>query len=94
MDQLPSRPELRKFGYAPGGYMGRCRECDTTVTDIDKRATCCLSCAEALFKEETTDKSYFPLKIEYLDGGTAIVYSPNAIPSGKAFKVLETQYKG
>lgn len=88
-----SRPELRKFGYAPGNYMGRCGSCATVVSGIDKRATCCLTCAESLFKEETTDGSYFPLHIEYVDGGTAVVYSPCSLPEGREFKVLETNYK-
>lgn len=93
--ELPARPELRRYGYAPGGYMGKCRECHNTVTDIDKRARCCLPCAEKLFAEETTEKSYFPLCIEYTDTGTtATVYSPDAIPTGRAFKILETQYNG
>lgn len=94
MEHTP-RPELIRYGYAPGNYMGRCRECDTVVSDIDKRATCCETCAMKLMREETTDKSYFPIRIEYTDTGTsAIVYSPDAIPSARSFKVLETNYHG
>lgn len=37
---------LLKYGYAPGSYMGRCRTCDTVQIDLDKRAMCCLACAE------------------------------------------------
>lgn len=92
-EELKPRPELLRYGYAPGNYMGRCHYCEKTVTGIDKRAICCLPCAELRLGEETTDGSYFPLRIEYLDGGTATVYAPSAIPSGRAFKVLETNYK-
>ena len=52
-----SRPELRKYGYAPGGYMGRCGSCDTVVTGIDKRASCCLPCAESKYVAEQATKN-------------------------------------
>lgn len=32
-------------GYAPGNYMGRCRECGVESFAFDKRASQCLSCA-------------------------------------------------
>lgn len=51
--ELPSRPELRQYGYAPGNYMGRCRVGEHTVHNIDKRASCCLECAEKLHKEKS-----------------------------------------
>lgn len=38
---------LVRFGYAPGRYMGRCRSCDETMVDCDKRATSCIQCAMA-----------------------------------------------
>lgn len=42
---------LKAYGYAPGGYMGRCHRCSKIVHDIDKRATSCLPCAEAAHAE-------------------------------------------
>lgn len=89
------RPELLRYGYAPGNYMITCRFCDKTASGVDKRAIRCEQCAMQAMREETTENSYFPLRIEYLDtGSTAIVYSPDAIPSARSFKVLETKYNG
>lgn len=34
-------------GYAPGGYMGKCRECGEAIDGVDKRASSCLKCAIA-----------------------------------------------
>lgn len=39
---------LKRFGYAPGGYMGRCCQCSTIAHDIDKRAITCRPCAETM----------------------------------------------
>lgn len=39
---------LKPYGYAPGGYMGRCHRCDTIAEFIDKRATTCRPCAEKM----------------------------------------------
>lgn len=50
---LPLREDLRKFGYAPGGYMIRCQVGAHTAIDCDKRASCCLECAEKLLAKET-----------------------------------------
>lgn len=37
---------LKPYGYAPGGYMSRCRDCGDTPI-MDKRAWRCRTCAEA-----------------------------------------------
>lgn len=37
--------DLRLYGYAPGDYMMRCRECGQQVYGVDKRAIRCLACA-------------------------------------------------
>lgn len=50
---LDTRPDLRRFGYAPGNYMGTCLAGNHTMTGLDKRATCCLECAERLLAEQT-----------------------------------------
>lgn len=52
-DVTPSdtRPDLRKFGYAPGGYMINCHYGSHKAT-ADKRASCCLECAEKQLKKE------------------------------------------
>lgn len=42
---------LVAYGYAPGGYMGRCRACGAERLDLDKRATRCRPCAEAAHAE-------------------------------------------
>ncbi len=54
---LPLREDLRKFGYAPGGYMIQCRVGSHTAIDCDKRASCCLECAEKLLAKETEHDS-------------------------------------
>lgn len=41
----PTGADLKPFGYAPGGYMVRCRHCDAIRADLDKRAWSCRSCA-------------------------------------------------
>ena len=51
LEECDPRPELRQYGYAPGGYMVICGQCKTTALDVDKRATCCLDCAEKIHKE-------------------------------------------
>ena len=40
-----SYEELRKWGFAPGGYMSYCSDCGRAHT-ADKRAWRCLACAE------------------------------------------------
>lgn len=47
-NELPLRPELRAYGYAPGNYMGNCAVGSHTMYNVDKRAQCCLTCAEKL----------------------------------------------
>lgn len=39
---------LKDYGYAPGGYMSRCRTCGDTPV-MDKRAWRCRPCAEAAY---------------------------------------------
>lgn len=39
---------LKNYGYAPGGYMTRCRTCGDTPI-MDKRAWRCRPCAEAAY---------------------------------------------
>jgi len=39
---------LKAHGYAPGGYMGRCRKCGDERIDMDKRAITCRACAERM----------------------------------------------
>lgn len=38
---------LKQYGYAPGNYMSHCRVCDNVVVGLDKRAICCLPCAQS-----------------------------------------------
>lgn len=60
MTNLDARPDLRKYGYAPGGYMIQCAVGQHTAIDCDKRASCCLVCAEAaLAKEEQASRKPF-----------------------------------
>src|SRR5690242_15515857 len=42
-DGIPSAWPLQ--GYAPGAYMGKCRDCGEEHCDLDKRAWRCLECA-------------------------------------------------
>lgn len=55
LDYEPEKWEhLKAYGYAPGGYMMTCRGCNTTVIDVDKRASRCKSCAtKAALKQPT-----------------------------------------
>lgn len=39
------RKELVPWGYAPGDYMGKCRDCEETMWNLDKRARRCERCA-------------------------------------------------
>jgi len=45
---------LHKYGYVPGGYMGKCHKCETVQFDMDKRATTCLRCATTMHEAEVT----------------------------------------
>lgn len=38
-------PKWPFFGFAPGNYMGKCRECAGHFMGMDKRAYRCLPCA-------------------------------------------------
>ena len=42
---------LKRYGYAPGHYMNKCHRCMQVVGDLDKRATICRPCAEAMDAE-------------------------------------------
>lgn len=61
-DQLPLREDLRPYGYAPGNYMGMCYTGNHQMTNVDKRATCCLECAEKI--HEGKEMSIAPLTTE------------------------------
>jgi len=37
--------DMRPWGWAPGNYMGHCRDCGEQWMDGDKRAWCCERCA-------------------------------------------------
>lgn len=50
MTENTDRPELRVYGYAPGSYSSLCYVGNHVADNIDKRATCCLDCAERLYK--------------------------------------------
>lgn len=41
----PTDQQLIAFGYAPGNYMSKCRYCQQTMRDTDKRASSCKPCA-------------------------------------------------
>lgn len=38
--------DLSDYGYAPGSYSGKCRECGVMMDAVDKRCHCCKACAE------------------------------------------------
>lgn len=38
-------PKWPLLGYAPGDYMGRCKDCNGRFFNMDKRAWQCLPCA-------------------------------------------------
>lgn len=47
---LTTVPDLRQYGYAPRDYSkGPCHSCGVRMTDVDKRAWRCRSCAEKLY---------------------------------------------
>ena len=48
----PDWQHLKRYGYAPGGYLARCRCCGEMVEFVDKRATCCLPCATQQYAAE------------------------------------------
>ena len=37
---------LQRYGFAPGNYMSKCGTCGFVVCGLDKRASCCRTCAE------------------------------------------------
>lgn len=39
------KPNWPLAGYAPGGYLGKCRDCGVDMADVDKRASQCFPCA-------------------------------------------------
>lgn len=41
---------LIAFGWAPGGYQGRCGKCGEMHSGSDKRSPCCQDCAESAFR--------------------------------------------
>lgn len=47
----PTDEQLVEYGYAPGGYMGRCLSCNSTTLNVDKRATSCRGCAVRRFQD-------------------------------------------
>jgi hypothetical protein len=47
-DEQGDWQHLKPYGYAPGGYMAKCYGCEKVVEFVDKRATRCRPCAEAL----------------------------------------------
>jgi hypothetical protein len=52
--------ELREFGYAPGGYISTCIDCNGEVWNVDKRCRVCRPCAikrrnTHLFRSSHTD---------------------------------------
>lgn len=47
----PTAEQLRDHGYAPGGYMVKCRDCGEHPWDLDKRATRCKACATAAWRK-------------------------------------------
>jgi hypothetical protein len=53
MNKPELRPELRPYGYAPGTYMGTCYVGSHVAENVAKRATCCLACAEQLYRVNT-----------------------------------------
>lgn len=48
--------ELIPFGYAPGGYMAACRDCEAVMWDVDKRASRCRPCAVAAWEADKVDE--------------------------------------
>lgn len=65
-DQLPLREDLRPYGYAPGNYSGMCYTGNHQMTNVDKRATCCLECAENILegKEMVADTRTPPAPLD------------------------------
>lgn len=43
--------DLLGYGYAPGNYMGTCRDCSLMQFDLDKRAIRCRECAIRLARQ-------------------------------------------
>lgn len=83
-DQLPLREDLRPYGYAPGNYSGMCYIGNHQMTNVDKRATCCLECAETILEGKEMASPTTPAEksaTEYKAGlltavkGTAIAMS-------------------
>lgn len=53
--------DLRAWGYAPGGYMVRCRDCGSDDWAADKRARRCQPCARKAREEAEWQAAQPPL---------------------------------
>jgi hypothetical protein len=49
----PTDADLLAFGYAPGNYTGKCRECGVEQWNLDKRAAVCRPCAVKRWERAT-----------------------------------------
>lgn len=58
---MTEHEHLRPYGYAPGHYMGKCRTCGTVCIDLDKRASSCRPCAEAMHAARAQPAQAVPL---------------------------------
>ncbi len=50
--EQPDWAHLRVYGYAPGHYMSHCSHCGKVKHNLDKRATCCKTCAQKRYNLE------------------------------------------
>jgi len=77
---------LKRYGYAPGNYMGKCRSCNEIVHSIDKRAICCRPCAEKRHASQPPAPSVPPVR-ERLTETQIDSASPVRIESAHWFKL-------
>jgi hypothetical protein len=74
---------LRTVGFAPGGYMGKCLDCQQTMCDVDKRAMRCFECAVVigLTREPAAPKAPDPAILETRGAVFSSAYAANRAAS-------------
>ncbi len=60
-------PKFPFFGFAPGGYLIRCKDCGEQVHGTDKRAYRCLPCAMDFASTMVCEQPTAPAKIGFKD---------------------------
>lgn len=81
---------LKPYGYAPGNYMSKCFGCKRVLPNLDKMASRCRPCAEALAAQPTPEPSFAGIAARKLDDLKAQGYAVD----GYSIQHAETKQRG